>query len=57
MKGDAAVEERGPRGNDPREAGSHDGPAGLVPVFPGDERGVEERPICHGAGDERRITV
>ena len=50
------VEESGGRENAPRELCTHEVLPGLVPRFEGDS-GVVERAICHGAGDDRRITV
>lgn len=55
MNGDT-VDERGARGK-PRELWNQDEPPGLVPRLEGGDKGVEERAICHGAGEVRRITV
>jgi hypothetical protein len=51
------VEESGGRANAPRELCTHEVLPGLVPRFEWGDNGVDDRAICHGAGDERRITV
>ena len=56
VKGDA-VRDLGARGNPPRGTGKPDWATGLDPVCEGEESGVAERAICHGAGEERRMTV
>ena len=56
MKGET-VEESGALGKFPREPGIQEVLPGLVPRLDAGDMGVDERAICHGAGDERRITV
>ncbi len=56
MNGEA-VNDRGARGKPERAMGKPCVVAGLVPGLDGDDSGVEERGICQGAGEERRITV
>lgn len=51
------VEDKGARGRPLREFCNHDVLPGLVPRFEWGDNGVDDRAICQGAGDERRITV
>lgn len=56
MNGEA-VEESGGRESAPRELCIHEVLPGLVPRFEWGDIGVDDRAICHGAGDDLRITV